>query len=187
VPVCPTRLLRATLVVLAAAPALLAPPAVRAEPYQPAGEIRGYPSGVIVSAGLGRSFGDHWYAAAHGAYNVVDRGSNGKFQNEEGGGFGGGITLDKFQQPGQTGWFAGGRAELFFLEIDYRDPGVSGSSDITVFQPTARGGYGWQLGGGRYGLVAALSLGAEINVSTDGRKVGEGAIVLGGLAFTFKP
>ncbi len=159
----------------------------QADQYQPNGEIRGYPSGAILSAGLGSGFGDHYYAAAHAAYNFVDRGSNGKFDNEDGGGFGFGITLDKFFQPAQTGWFVGGRAELFFLNIDYRDPGVSGSSDITVFQPTARGGYGWQFAGGQYGLVAALSLGAEINVSTDGRKVGEGAIVLGGLAFTFKP
>lgn len=175
----------ASLALTAAALATTAP--ARADQYQPIGEIRGYPSGAILSAGLGRGFGDNYYASAHGAYNFVDRGSNGEFQNEDGGGFGFGATVDKFFQPGQTGWFVGGRAELFFLEIDYRDPGVSGSSDITVFQPTARAGYGWQFAGGKYGLVAALSLGAEINVATDGPEVGEGAIVLGGLAFTFKP
>ena len=159
----------------------------RSQPYQPIGEVRGYPSGAILSAGLGRGFCDHRYASAHAAYNVVDRGSNGEFQNEEGGGFGGGITVDKYFQPGQNGWFVGGRAELFFLDIDYRDPGVRGSSDTTTFQPTARGGYGWSFAGGQYGLTAALSLGAEINVHTRGAEVGEGAIVLGGLAFTFKP
>lgn len=172
--------------VMAALAALACAPA-RAEQFQPSGEVRGYPSGVIVSAALGKSFSDNWYGALHGAYNFVDRGSNGKFDHEDGGGFGIGGTVDKYVLPGQQGWFVGGRAELFFLNIDYRDPGISGASDITVFQPTARAGYGWTFGGGHYGLTAALSLGAEINVATDGAKVGEGAIVLGGLAFTFKP
>lgn len=167
---------------------LLAAAPASADAYQPFAEVRGYPSGAIVSGGLGRGFGDHWYASAHGAYNIAERGNNGEFQNEEGGGFGFGGTLDKYFAADQTGWFVGGRAELFFLEIDYRDPGgVRGSSDITVLQPTARGGYGWQFGGGRYGLTAALSVGAEINIGTAGEEVGEGAIVLGGLAFTFKP
>lgn len=173
---------------LLAAGALLAVSAqAQSSQYQPAGEVRGYPSGVIVSAALGHAYADNWYGAVHGAYNFVDRGSNGKFQNEDGGGFGIGVTADKYFQPGQTGWFLGARAELFFLDIDYRDPGVSGSSDVTVFQPTARAGYGWSFAGGQYGLTAALSLGAEINVDTDGAKVGEGAIVLGGMAFTFRP
>ncbi len=167
--------------------AMLACLPTRAEQFQPSGEVRAYPSGVIVSAALGKSFSDNWYGALHGAYNFVDRGDNGEFDNEDGGGFGIGGTVDKYFQPGQNGWFLGARAELFFLEIDYRDPGIRGTSDITVFQPTARAGYGWTFGGGHYGLTAALSLGAEINVDTRGAEVGEGAIVLGGLAFTFKP
>lgn len=172
---------------LAAAVAAFACLPALAEQYQPSGEVRGYPSGAIVSGGLGRSFGDHWYGSAHAAYNVVERGDNGRFDNEEGGGFGFGATVDKYFQLGQNGWFVGGRAELFFLDIDYRDPGRNGSSDVTVFQPTARAGYGWNFAGGHYGLTAALSLGAEINVATAGAAVGEGAVVLGGLAFTFRP
>lgn len=180
-----TRLVLRIGCLCAAVMASMAP--ARADQYQPFGEIRGYPSGAILSAGLGRGFGDNWHLAAHGAYNFVDRGNNGEFQNEDGGGFGFGITADKYFRPGQTGWFVGARAELFFLEIDFRDPGVRGQSDTTVFQPTARAGYGWAFAGGKYGLTAGVSLGAEINVATDGPEVGEGAIVLGGIAFTFKP
>ncbi len=184
--IAPVSRIVAAVAVLAALPCLPA----RADQFQPSGEVRGYPSGVIVSGALGKSFGDNWYGALHGAWNFVDRGNNGKFDNEKGGGFGIGGTVDKYFEPRQNGWFLGGRAELFFLNIDYRnsgDPGVRGSSDITVFQPTARAGYGWTFGDGHYGLTAALSLGAEINVDTSGADVGEGAIVLGGLAFTFKP
>ncbi|WP_295685804.1 hypothetical protein [uncultured Nevskia sp.] len=179
----PVSRIAAAVAVLAALPCLPA----HADQFQPSGEVRGYPSGAIVSGALGKSFGDNWYGALHGAWNFVDRGNNGKFDNEKGGGFGIGGTVDKYFEPRQNGWFLGGRAELFFLNIDYRDPGVRGSSDITVFQPTARAGYGWTFGDGHYGLTAALSLGAEINVDTSGADVGEGAIVLGGLAFTFKP
>lgn len=172
--------------VIAALVAPLTP--LQAQPrFQPAGEVRGYPSGAIVSAALGASLGDKAYGAVHAAYNFVDRGSNGEFQHEDGGGFGIGATIDQYFQPGQNGWFVGARTELMFLNINYRDPGVRGSSDITVFQPTARAGYGWTFAGGQYGLSAALSFGAEINVDTDGADVGEGAIVLGGLALTFKP
>ncbi|WP_293375112.1 hypothetical protein [Nevskia sp.] len=181
------RLLRAAASLLLPAAALVTAASAQAHEYQPFGEIRGYPSGAILSAGLGHEYSDNWYGSVHGAYNFVDRGSNGEFDNEDGGGFGFGVTADKFFRASQTGWFVGARAELFFLEIDYRDPGVRGSSDTTVFQPTARGGYGWQFAGGKYGLVAALSVGAEINVATDGPEVGEGAILLGGVAFTFKP
>ena len=170
-----------------AASLLLASVPVQAGQYQPGAEFRGYPSGEIISGFLGTELGNDYYGSASISYNFAQRGNNGKHDDENGGGVGGGVTVDKYFRAHQLGWFVGGRAELFGLSIDYRNPGVSGTSDILVFQPTARAGYAWAFDNGRYGLQLGLSLGAEINVHTKGEKVGDGAIVLGGVAFTFRP
>jgi hypothetical protein len=173
------------LIGLAAAVSMALP--AHAGQYQPGAEFRGYPSGEIISGFLGTDLGNHYYGSASLSYNFAQRGSNGKHDDENGGGIGGGVTVDKYFRPGQLGWFLGGRAELFGLSIDYRNPGVSGTSDILVFQPTVRGGYAWAFDHGHYGLQLGLSFGGEINVHTRGEAVGDGAIVLGGVAFTFKP
>lgn len=169
-----------------AALALAALPA-QAGQYEPFGEFRGFPSGEIISGGIGTALSNNYYASAHVAYEFAQRGNNGEHDDENGGGIGGGVTLDKYFRRGQVGWFVGGRAEVLFLNIDFKNPGVRGSSDTTVFQPTARAGYAWAFDHGRYGLQLGLSLGAEINVHTRGEKVGDGAIVLGGVAFSFRP
>lgn len=186
--------MRAARRVLSAIPALAlaaacaaASPGAQAGEYQPGAEFRGYPSGEIISGFLGTDLGNNYYGSASISYNFAQRGNNGVHADEKGGGVGGGLTVDKYFRSGQVGWFVGGRAELFGLSIDYRDPGTSGTSDILVFQPTARAGYAWAFDGGRYGLQLGLSLGAEINVHTKGADVGDGAIVLGGVAFSFRP
>lgn len=166
--------------------ACLAGPAQAAQ-YQPLAELRGYPSGVILGGGLGFALDDRTYATAQLAYDFAERGSNGRHENEHGGGIGGGFTLDRYFRPAQLGWFVGGRLELFALGIDHRDGARSGHSDTLTLQPTARGGYAWVFDGGRYGLQASLGVGAEINVQTRGEKVGDGAIGLAGVAFTFRP
>lgn len=159
----------------------------QAAQYQPLAELRGYPSGVILSGGLGLALDDRTYATAQLAYDFAERGSNGRHEDEHGGGIGGGFTLDRYFRPAQLGWFVGGRIELFALGIDYREGTRSGSSDTLTLQPTARGGYAWAFDGGRYGLQASLGVGAEINVHTRGEKVGDGAIGLAGIALTFRP
>jgi hypothetical protein len=154
------------------------------------GEVRRYPSGVIVGGKFDVPLDAGLWLSGSASYDFADRGNNGEHQDESGGGGGIGATLDWYldQQRGlQEGWFVGVRTEVFFLNIDWNDPGRSGSTDVTVFQPTARGGYAWAFDHGHYGLQLGASLGAEINVKTNGEKVGEGAILLGGAAFTFQP
>lgn len=182
------RLARLSVVLPSAALSLLfaAAPALAGQ-YQPGAEFRVYPSGEILSGFLGTDLGDNYYGAISASYDFAQRGSNGRNEHEDGGGFGGGVTVDKYFRPAQLGWFVGGRVEVFALSIDWRDPGISGSTDVTVLQPTARGGYAWAFDGNRYGLQLGLSVGAEINVHTSGRKVGDGAIGLAGAAFTFRP
>ena len=149
---------------------------------EPSVELRAYPAGAIVSAGL------HWPIDARsewGAsllYNRAERGDAGEHEDESGDGFGVGVEARRFHGATRSGWFYGVRAELFQLDIDWRDPGVSGSSEITVLQPTARLGYRFAALSPSLSLELAASVGAEINLETDGEDVGEGAIGLVGIA-----
>ena len=76
---------------------------------------------------------------------------------------------------------------MWFLQIDWRDDvgNRSGTTDITVLQPTAQGGYRW-LFGDNLTFAATAALGAEINIRTDGEAVGEGAILLIGLELGYR-
>ena len=146
-------------------------------------EARAYPAGGIFSVGALFPHGQQNELGISALYNVAERGGAGEHDAESGEGFGLGLEARRFHAASRSGWFYGARAELFQLEIDWRDPGSRrGRSDITVLQPTARVGYRWALPGGTLSLELAGGLGAEINLATDGEAVGEGAIGLLGFA-----
>jgi hypothetical protein len=151
------------------------------------GELRVYPSGSILSTAVDLPIDAHDWIALSIAYEFAERGSHGKHQDENGGGLGFGASYEHDFARYRRGWFVGGRFEIFQLGLDWSDPGRSGRSDVTVLQPTLRAGYGWRFDEGKYGLQLALSLGDEINVRTRCEDVGDGAILLGGAAFTFQP
>ncbi len=61
-------------------------------------------------------------------------------------------------------------------------PPRSGSTDVSVLVPSLEGGYSWPIRrGGRFDFN--VGLGYEFNVDTDGEGVGEGAILVLGVAF----
>ncbi len=151
--------------------------AVAAEPYV---EVRGYPSGVIASVGTLLALDARTDWAVSLLYNHAERGDAGKHTDEFGDGGGVGLELRRFYSAQRSAWFYGARAELFRLSINWRDPGRSGNSQITVLQPTARVGYRWHRN-----IEFAVGLGAEINLATRGEQVGKGAIGLAGIALHF--
>ncbi len=61
---------------------------------------------------------------------------------------------------------------LFCLQTE-----ISGTSKVTVLQPTAELGYFFLLDNGLV-LLPTIALGAEINIQTEGEEVGQGAILL---------
>ena len=149
-------------------------------------ELRGYPAGGIASVGALFEYSPQLELGVSALYNRAERGDAGEHDDESGDGFGIGLEARRFHLSSQQGWFYGARAELFQLDIDWRDPGNRrGSTDITVLQPTARVGYRYALPNSAASLEAAAGLGAEINLETDGEKVGEGAIALIGVAVRF--
>ena len=148
-------------------------------------ELRAYPAGFIPALRLSQNAGDLDLLLTLG-YNDTDRRDWGEHQDETGGGWGlGAGARVRFAEHG-SGWIVGARADLWFMEIDWTDPEDQDSTDITVLMPTLEGGYQWIVGEGRWLLEATLSAGAEINLKTQGEEVGEGAIVLIGVAGAYR-
>jgi len=153
-------------------------------PLQLGLEVQAYPAGVIPGVHARWALDRSSALTARVAANITDRGDFGEFEDESGEGFGAGVGYRRALEGSlaSDGWLWGARVDLWSLEIDWEDPGRSGTTDILVLQPTVEFGYGWALGsGGRLELVAGA--GAEINVDTDGEDVGEGAIGLLGLTW----
>ena len=149
-------------------------------------ELQVYPAGLIATAHARRELDERDSVFLRAGYNFTDRQDFGEHDDEEGGGPGFGVGWRRNLSPdADQGWLFGGRVDLFFLEIDWMDDPpatpASGTTDIVVLQPAVEGGYGWNLSGGRLELTATL--GAEVNVDTDGSDVGEGAIGLLGVTY----
>ena len=156
---------------------------------EPFVELRLYPTGQIVGLGWRQMLAPQDRLSAAVLYNRVRRGNNGRHDDERGDGLGAGLGWDHFLAGGQgvgLGWSLGARADAFALRIDYRDATAAGRSRVTVLQPTATAGYSFAGfdSGWRIGLSAGL--GTEINVSTAGTKVGQGAIALLGLSVSLR-
>ncbi len=162
--------------------ALVAPNFLAAQrPFGAGLEVQGYPAGGIFTAQLEAGRGARWALLVSGGVNLTDRGDFGEHDDEEGEGGGGGIALRYHPRGSGRGWFVGARADLWRLSIDWTDPGRSGNTKVTVLQPTGLAGYRFPVGGGMV-LDVSAALGAEINVRTNGEDVGDGAIVLLGVA-----
>ena len=121
--------------------ALCAASAVAAEAGGPVGELRVYPSGLILGAGWRQPLGLHDEGQATLLYHRARRGANGRHEDERGNGAGIGLAWEHFFRGGRLGWSVEGRADLSALRIDYRDGASTGRSDISVLRPTIGAGY----------------------------------------------
>lgn len=172
---------------------------IRAQELRPSLGIalQAYPAGQIGVAHGTFGILDKQTISVHAGYNRTRRQDFGKHDDERGGGPGFGTTWRYYLQGQQEGLLFGARVDVWFLDIDWRWDGSSagplddrfsqdGTTEITVLQPTAQVGYGWFLADERLAVEATVSLGAEINIETNGDPVGEGAILLGGVSLSYR-
>ena len=150
-------------------------------------ETQVYPAGTIVQLKGSFPISNHAELIGKFGYNNAQRQDFGKHDNEEGGGFGGGLAYRYYLKENHAGWFAEARTNIWNLEIDWRDntPAASGTTDITVFQPTLGFGYDFLLKNEKIKLAIMAGFGYEINVKTVGQEVGEGGISLIGASFVY--
>ena len=181
-----------SILVLALVSVVTLPPRAGAQemnkPHAVGVTVQAYPAGVILAARASLPIRARSTLTAHAAYNLTDRRDFGEHDNEEGRGPGFGLAFRRYLGALYEGVHLGARADLWFLEIDWEDdaPRRSGTTDIVVLQPTAQAGYTRTVANGRLVLEATVARGFEINIDTQGEAVGEGAILLGGLAMAYR-
>lgn len=147
-------------------------------------EAQFYPAGNMINLKTGWAVSDKSMLIGKVGYNRAMRQDFGKHDNEEGGGLGFGAAFKRYFKTGLSGWFIEARASMWFLDIDWQDnsPLQTGSTNISVFQPTAGVGYDFKINDNlKLGLTAAF--GYEVSVATKGESVGEGGISLFGISF----
>lgn len=152
-------------------------------------EIQAYPTGVIPGLHFEYGLSDKDGLLGRVGYNIVNHRDLGVQDDEKGGGFGFSVGYRRYFKPDRQGFFLGARADLWFNKIDWKEnpdliTEVSGRTDITVFQPTAEAGYVINLPKDNWSFVPNIALGAEINIKTEGRETGQGAVLL--IGFTFR-
>ena len=183
---------RTSALVLALVSVVTLPPRAGAQemnkPHAVGVTVQAYPAGIILAAHASLPIRARSTLTAHAAHNFTDRRDFGEHDNEEGRGPGFGLAFRRYLGARYEGVHLSVRADLWFLEIDWQDdaPRRSGTTDIVVLQPTAQAGYTRTVANGRLVLEATVALGVEINIDTQGEAVGEGAILLGGLAMAYR-
>lgn len=152
-------------------------------------ELQAYPAGVILGVRGEWKFEERVALNFRLGYNIARRGNYGKHDNEEGGGPGFGLEYRRYLERWLPGLFIGLRTDLWLINIDWRNdnPLETGSTEISVLQPTLEAGYNLLKPRTALQIVPTISFGYEINVKTTGEEVGEGAILLGGvnIGYTF--
>ncbi|MFV1883820.1 MAG: hypothetical protein ACMZ7B_04990 [Balneola sp.] len=154
-------------------------------------ETQAYPAGLVPGIRVDLGLINNFTITSRIGYNFTDRRDWGEHDNEEGGGPGLSLGIERrgFLTENLS---VHARADLWFMEIDWRDlysgpalcgatpcPDETGETSITVFQPTIGLGYTIPFSNS-YFIKPSLSFGYEINVKTEGVDVGQGAILLVG-------
>lgn len=150
-------------------------------------EFQAYPTGLIPGLRLESGFGEQHAVHLRLGYNWLRHQGFGVHEDERGDGFGFTAGYKYYFKPGFQKWFLGVKNDVWWNEVDWKDNigqsgEVSGTTNITVVQPTVEGGITLPVGDNWF-FSPSLAFGFEINVVTEGEPTGEGPIVL--LGFTF--
>ena len=151
-------------------------------------EYQWYPTGHQLGVRGEYGFAPHHAIDFRAGINIINERDEGEQDLEEGSGFGFTPGYRYYLKSDNSGFFGSVRSDIWLNSIDWTDldNGVvvaTGTTDITVVQPTLIAGYASQLGE-NWKFTPTAGFGYEINVRTDGRDVGEGPITLFGLNIT---
>lgn len=147
-------------------------------------EIQAYPTGIIPGIRCEKYLTAKSSLNIRLGYQLIDHRDLGVQDNEEGSGYGASLAYRRFFKSDHQGLSLAFRTDLWFNKIDWTNEMVSGTSNITVIQPTLMGEYAFQVHPS-FVITPSLSFGMEWNASTDGEPTGEGAILLLGCTFGF--
>ena len=147
-------------------------------------ELQAYPTGIIPGIRLEKFIGDKQSFNLRLGYQIIDHRDLGVQDDEIGSGYGFSLAYRRFFISSGNGLSLAFRTDVWFNEMDWETQGNSGTTNITVIQPTLMGEY-VLYSGSTLSITPSLSFGYEWNVSTEGEPTGEGAILLIGCTFSF--
>jgi len=146
-------------------------------------EFQAYPTGILPGIRLEKNFAERHAIHLRVGANIFDHRNLGKHFTEKGSGSGFSVGYKRYFQPSHERWFVGVRSDIWFNKVDWTKdvalPPLSGTTTITVIQPTLETGFTFVKN--QFYLSPNLAFGFEINTNTVGEATGEGAIVLLGL------
>jgi len=146
-------------------------------------EFQAYPTGLIPGIRLEKGLNEKLAFHLRLGYNYVDHRDLGVQDDEKGVGYGFTLGWKRYLKDINGGFYLGARNDIWFNSIDWQsdDSGTLeiGTTKIIVVQPTAEGGFLFTKN--NFLFAPTVSFGYEINVKTDGKDVGEGAILLIGI------
>jgi len=146
-------------------------------------EFQAYPTGILPGLRLEKNFAERHALHLRIGANIFDHRNWGKHFKETGSGYGFSLGYKRYFQPHHERWFMGLRNDIWFNKVDWKKdiglPPLSGTTTITVIQPTMEAGYTFVKN--KFYFSPSLAFGLEINTNTVGEPTGEGAIVLVGL------
>jgi hypothetical protein len=153
-------------------------------------ELQWYPAGWIIGPSVNYFVAPKHVLSARLAANIANRHDWGKNDNEKGDGLGGSLGYRYLFTPNKNSFFIGARIDLWGMKIKWQNKigtplETSGTTKITIFQPTAEVGYWIKLNGGKWNLLLSGGGGAEINIKTSGKEVGQGGMWLLGVSANY--
>lgn len=144
-------------------------------------ELQAYPTGIIPGIRIEQNKGDKSATHIRLGYNWIRHRDLGVQDDERGDGFGFTIGYKRYFKSGHEGWNIGLKSDLWWNSIDWKnnigEPSeISGTTKITVLQPTVELGY--LIKKENFHFTPTIAFGYEWNVKTEGEPTGEGAILL---------
>lgn len=168
-------------------------------------ELQGYPTGVLSAVRTELLFNNANALNIRVGHNWFNHRDLGKHQIEKGGGAGFSIGYRRYlENEGLKGFFVGARSDLWFNKVNWKDfKGdktllISGTSNITVIQPTIEAGYKVKFTNNLLSFEPNIAFGYEWNANIKGSityadptvnyreeifETGEGIIFLLGFSF----
>jgi len=149
-------------------------------------EFQAYPTGIIPGFTVERKVARNHALHLRFGYQEIRHQDYGVHDDERGSGYGGTLGYRYFPKRQHHGWGLGVRADLWVNNLDWKDNiglanEAQGRTRVVVLQPTAELSYSLMLNKKWY-VAPSAAFGYEINISTRGEDVGEGAIWLLGFS-----
>jgi hypothetical protein len=144
-----------------------------------------YPSGTISSLHFAFNARMNHSILVQIGYNKVNRKDDGEKDNEKGGGWGGGIGYRYYFNPFPHKFFIGVKADIYRMNIDWVQGIQVGETKTWTIQPTLELGYTIIINDQGF-ITPFIASGAQINMKTDGDKVGQGFLPLFGISAGFR-